>query len=337
MSEPLETSESLIDLHLGRLSPEEAERLQARIAGLPELEARSRRCRELLNALESCEAPPTPSDLVERVLDRVARSQALIPFPAAGSSSEGGLPSGIERGGLRTPILALRELITIAACVALFLGVLVPGFYKARETSRRSVCRQNMQQVYGGLASYAQTHAGFLPNAGAVPGGSWLRVRIPGVLRASNTRHAYLLVRDGFVNARAFVCPAAGGVVMRADDYRAADDFAEPGNCTYSLQNSNVARPLPLSRLPGQMVYFGDGNPSFNTYGVHYIDPTALENSSAHNVNAGQNVLYLDGRTGWATRPTVGVNNDHIYRAGALARYIGVEVPQSPTDTFLVP
>jgi hypothetical protein len=48
-------------------------------------------------------------------------------------------------------------------------------------------------------------------------------------------------------------------------------------------------------------------------------------------------VLYVDGRVGWAKKPTVGVEGDHIYRAGTLTHYIGTELPRSKTDSFLVP
>ncbi len=335
MSEFFRQAESLIDLHLGRLEPEEAEALTAAMSASPELRAQSDACRRLLAELDASPPPEPPADLVNRVLDRIAASEALIPFPAADQPVR--LPSGMDRRA-SAPVISLRELATIAACIALFVGIFIPGYHSARARSQRSVCQQNMQQIAAGLFAYAQSNADFLPWAGSVPGGSWLPVRTPGVPRASNTRHAYLLLREGFVtNARVFVCPGSGGLPMRTDNYRLNTDFAEAANCTYSIQNANVDRPQPLGHLPGRMGYLADANPYFRGQPAHSLLPRSPENSSAHNPNAGQNVLSVNGRTAWVTRPTVGVNNDHIYRAGTLTHYVGTELPKTPTDSFLVP
>lgn len=336
MADPTDHNESLVDLHLDLLTAAEAEAVRARIRACPELAAQSDRCRRLLANLDTYASPAAPEDLVERILNRVSSSEQLIPFPVPPGPSP--LPNGMQRGVSSHPVLSLRELLTVAACLALFLGVLVPGFYKARDINRRTLCQRNEQRIYTGLASYATAHAGLLPHAGVVPGGSWLRTRIPGITRASNTRHVYLLLRDGFVPAGAFTCPGAGGIPMIAEDYRLASDFAEPANCTYSTQNVNVSNPLPLAKLSNRMAYVADPNPYFSDYPPSgYFPRGPVENSHAHDVNAGQNVLYVDGHTGWVTRPNVGVNNDHIYRAGTIIRYIGNEVPQGWSDSFLVP
>jgi hypothetical protein len=159
------------------------------------------------------------------------------------------------------------------------------------------------------------------------------------VLRASNTRHLYLTVRDGYItDTRVFICPGQeSGVPMRMDNYRRVDDFAEPANIGYSVQNNNVPQQVAMRRLPSRMVYVADANPFFSGRIAHVLDPLSVENSFAHERNAGQNILTLDGHVGWVSRPTVGFAGDHIYQAGTLKRYVGTELPQSPTDTFLVP
>jgi hypothetical protein len=338
MSESADRFGSLIDLHLDKLSAEEAAVQRAAIAASPELQAQSEGCRRLLSALEAYPAPVAPGDLVERVLNRIAESEALIPFPVADAGTES-LPNGTERALTGSPILSLRELITIAACIVLFVGIFVPGYYKAQSISKRNHCAANMQQIYAGLGAYAQANSGYLPSAGAIPGGSWLPVRIPGVPRASNTRHIYLLLKDGYVqNPRIFLCPGRGnGVPMIMDNYRRATDFAEPANCNYSIQNGNVEDPSPVEELNPRMAYVADANPYFSGYVTRNLSPFEPDNSNAHDVNGGQNVLHVNGRVGWVTQPTVGVDGDHIYRAGTLTRYVGTELPKSKTDSFLVP
>ncbi|MBN1489009.1 MAG: hypothetical protein JXA69_03755 [Phycisphaerae bacterium] len=335
-----ELSRQLTDLHLGMLDAAEAELLEARIASSPQLSAASERCRRLLDQLDAYPAPAVPDALADRILARVAETEAVIPFSAAAASGAASvLPSGTGRELSGSPVLSLRELITIAACITLFVGIFVPGYYRARAIARRNMCRQNMQQIYAGLASYQQANAGFLPQAPAVTGGTWLRARTPGVLRASNTRHPYLLLKEGYVNnPRVFLCPGRDdGIPMMMDNYRRADDFAEAANFNYSIQNNNDRRGLLVDKLPSRMVVLGDANPYFSGRAAHRLDPYGPENSNAHDANAGQNVLYITGEIGWVTRPTVGVDGDHIYRAGTLRHYSGTELPQYETDTFLVP
>jgi hypothetical protein len=329
-----ELAGQLIDLHLGRLEPDEAARLASRLAASPEARLQSERCAELLKELDAFEAP-APSDLAERVLSRIGATERVIPFPEIESVSAA---AGGDEGS-RSPLFSLRELVVIAACITLFVGIFIPGYYKAQAISKKNLCRQHLAQIYGGLSAYQQANAGFLPFAGAVPGGSWLQVRTPGVLRASNTRHIYLTVRDGYItNTEVFLCPGQDqGVRMVMDNYRRVDDFAEPGNIGYSVQNNNSPRPAATPRLSNRMVYVGDANPFFAGRMAHVLDPSGVENSSSHEANAGQNVLALDGQVAWVTRPTVGVAGDHIYQAGTLKRYVGTELPQGPTDTFLVP
>jgi len=338
MSDVTNRSQVLIDSCFDWLDPKSAEAARAAVGSSPELRAQSANLEHLLNELEAYEAPAPAADLAERVLARIEESETLIPFPISEAASA--IPSGNEREFSGHPVLSLRELITIAACITLFVGIFVPGYYRAQAISKRTVCQENQRQIYAGFKAYAEATAngGFLPYAGAVPGGTWLRVRYPGVVRASNTRHAYLAVKEGYVPARVFVCPGFDRAIpMVMENYRKAIDFAEPANCTYSFQNQNIPDPLPLSKLSPGLVILADPNPYFSGDAVHNLDPSEPSNSYCHDVNAGQNVVYVDGHTNWATKPTVGVNADNIYLAGTLRHYTGTEVPLYPTDSFLVP
>lgn len=336
MSELPDNPQRLLDLHLGRLEPDEVEAVEAALASSPGLAACNQRLEQLLGELDAYVPPAAPIDLADRVMVRIASSQTLIPFPTEAASA---LPSGATRDLSGSPVLSLRELITIAACITVFVGIFVPGYYKAQAVSQRTHCRANQGQVYAGLSSYMQAYDGVLPYAGAIPDGSWLRVRTPGVVRASNTRHIYVAVRENYLtDPRVFLCPARPeGVAMRMDDYRMTRDFAEPANFTFSYQNSNGPKPISVQRLSNRMPILADMNPLFSRAPTHNLDPFGMENSHTHGVNAGQNVLYTDGHVGWVTRPTVGINDDNIYLAGTLQHYTGTELPQSETDSFLAP
>src|SRR5262245_52303183 len=132
-SEPIEFR--LLDLHLNRLEPGEALQVEESIAASAELAAQSRALRDVLSMLDRDEAPETPGDLVESVMARVEAEPRVIPFPQKAAGA-GALRSGQEISA--TPVLSLRELVAIAACITLFIGVFVPGYFKAQNIARRN-------------------------------------------------------------------------------------------------------------------------------------------------------------------------------------------------------
>jgi len=331
--------ELLVDYHLGLLEPTQAEEFRNEISASRELQARSERCRRWLRELDAYEVPSPPADLTARVLERIAASEAVIPFA---SVSQPALPTGLERAPIGSPILSIRELLAIAACIVLFVGIFVPGYYKAQAISKQHLCRENLYQIAAAAGAYQAANAGYLPHAGVIPDGSWLRVRVPGVPRASNTRHIFKLLRDGYVtNPRIFLCPAdESGLPMKMErpyDYRRLDDFAEAANFTYSSQNANTPRAVPIEKMARRMAYVADANPYFGIRRSQDLNPFRAENSHVHDANAGQNVLYVSGDAHWVTSPAVGVNNDNIYLAGSRRNYTGTELPVCETDSFLIP
>jgi hypothetical protein len=333
----------LLDLHLKRLDPGQAEVVEDAIAHSPELATQSQSLRQLLGLLDRYEIPEPPANLAESVLARINGQPAVIPFPQAAVS----LPNGNTHELSSSPVLSLRELIAIAACITLFIGVFVPGYYRARNIASRQQCRTNMAQIFGGMATYAAANDDSLPFAGFVQDGYWTPQRIAGVRRASNTRPVYLLVRERYIaDPRAFICPSAPDgrpmLVEDPDDYKDFHDFAEQANNSYSFVFSNSEEPARLEIIrgdDGRMVLVGDRNPLFDGRAVHRVNPYDEEsfNSPTHENGAGQNVLYATGQVGWFTTPLVGVNRDNIYRAGQIARYLGNERPSYPTDSFIIP
>ncbi len=337
MRDGYETIEALLlDLHLNRLASDKVLEVEEAIACSGKLAAQSRAIRQVLSALDSYPAPEPPSNLAESVLARIDQQSRVLPFRQAASA----IPAGTARDLSASPVLSLRELIAIAACITLFVGIFVPGYFKAQNVARRNLCRENLRQIWGGLAAYANENDGYVTYAGFVPGGSWLPTRVPNVKRFSNTAPLYQLVRGQYVrDTRVFVCPSAPqGRPMLADSYAEFRDFAEPGNVSYSFQFMNLPRGRLLSGMDPGMVLIADRNPFFDGRAAHRISPYRGEvaNSLSHEDGAGQNIVHVDGRGGWTSQPTVGVDQDNIYQAGRIIRYQGTEAPVSPTDTFLV-
>lgn len=327
----------LLDWHLGQLDAEQRIQVEEALAQSPELAQQSQKLQALLHVLDADEEPVAPPDLTQTVMARIQERANVIPFPQAAAAHSA--PQVAARG----PSLALRDVIAVAACIALFVGIAVPGYFKAHNLSLRQRCQDNLRQVSNATTSYGQSNAGFLPYANYIKGGTWLPGQNRNVPRASNTRHMFNLVSQGYVpNVRVFVCPASkDGRPMLADDYTPFTDFAEPANNSYSFLFMNWPqgrRLMDLRNGPGQsMVLTADRNPHFSKAPgttKRATDPR-LSNSLLHEGGAGQNAIRVDGSGGWFTSPDIGVNHDDIYRAGSVRQYQGTEQPVSETDTFL--
>ena len=328
----------LLDLHLNRLDADQARQVEEALAASPDLAAKSKGLRELLGLLDAVEVPEPSADLADSVMARIDEQMQPIPFEAMSP-----VPADEVRKVSGSHVLSLRELIAIAACITLFVGIFVPGYQKAQNIARRTMCRTGVQAISVGYSAYAQQNNGFLPYFGYMPNASWLRTPTPNVPRYSNTKTVFVLLKQGLIpkdDPRVFICPAMPNTrPMIARDYKRFDDFAEPANVSYSSILMNVPNGRRVEKMDPQMVIAADANFLFDARGgKHRISPyDETSNSLTHEDGAGQNAVYVSGSGGWFTKPTIGVNRDNIYRAERLSHYTGVERPLSDTDTLLVP
>jgi len=329
--------ESLLDYELGRLEGPERAAVERALSASPKLREQQALLREAFGGLGQWSEPAAPSYLVSQVMAGVASVERAGSTAGEASSS---LPPSADGTMTSSPILTIRELVAIAACITVFVGILVPAGVKARRMAWRAQCENNMKLVMGGLATYAQGFEDNLPFVGSMAGASWRRSR-PGVPRTSNTRHAYLLVKTRHVaSPKVFVCPAQSEArVMSADDYTRFNDFAERANFTYSYQNMGGST-RPKWRANPRMVVMADANPLFGHAAVHRLGAYDTDvNSASHFNEDGQNVGRLDGSVDWARTAKAGVDGDNIWTpAGGRPEpeRLGFAVPASATDSFLL-
>ena len=332
----------LLDLHLNQLEPKQAAQMRQDMAAAAELNTRSRSLARVLSLLDQDPIPEPPPDLADLVLERIEQhtGQTLrMPTMPPPSDADRGFSAG-------TFLVSLREVLAVAACIVLFIGIFVPGYYKAQSSARRNACLGNLRQIGSAVNMYTEANLGFLPHAHYVQNASWLPTPTPGVQRVSNTQPFFQLVRRGYIqgrDVRIFVCPASrNGLPMIADNYRLFTDFAEPANVSYSFFFTNTPHGVQANNLTTtgyrSMVLVADRNPltdpadqRINPLDEHH------SNSRTHDDGAGQNAVFVSGNGGWFTEPTIGVENDNIYRAGQRTRYQGTEQPTCLTDTLLIP
>ena len=339
--------DALLDLHLDRLDDAERDELQQTLHEDPELRAASDRLRRVIQPLDHLSPAPAPEHLADRVMAHIGRAAGrsdTLPFPAAETepvshrnatelTSAGLAPQNM---GARR-LIPLREVIAVAACIALLVGVFVPGISSLRSGSQRAMCMDNLGSIYRGTTAYQASFGGSLPFAGRVPGASWLPAQQPGTPYASNSRHVYLLVKlDYGPTTDDFFCPCdRGSRAPDAPSVRGCNDFTRA--CSGGYASLNLSGRAPKFRSMRAIPYIADANPLFVNA---KFDPTVdanRTNSRAHG-GQGQNLLTLDGTVQWMTTPQYqnGARSDNVWLIRNVREYTGMEAPTSPDDVQLL-
>jgi hypothetical protein len=317
----------LLDLHLGRVTDEERSWIEAELRRDADLQAKSDRLGRVLQPLDHAHPGPASANLAENVLSYIARAtDPLLPIPFHGDS----------RGRAGAPFLRMRNLIAVAACIALLVSVAVPGVSELRDRSQRALCAHNLSSIFEGAGAYQQAFGDSLPFAGGVAGSSWLPGGEGGASYASNSRHPYLLLKFRFVpNTKVFICPGGSDAEAMPDDQVAGlDDFSTARNIRYD--SLNLAGASPNLRPPVAIAYMSDANPLFvNAKFNDAVDPNCT-NSPAHR-GRGQSVLTLNGSVRFVRSPIYDAKRDNLWTIGDLRRYRGTESTTRNDDAFLVP
>lgn len=243
----------------------------------------------------------------------------------------------------------LGKRLAIAAVFLIVSSVLFTSFKAitgyARHISRREQCKVKQASIFEGLSNYISDHDGKQPFVSTANGAPWWKVGDQGSENQSNTRHMYLLVREGYVNINDFICPGCKGVQnlqFTPDEIKSFKDFPHRNLVTFSLKiNSGTSA---NERLQCRKVILADRNPLFETLPENYNKPFRIRlnkklltaNSNNHN-SQGQNVLYGDGRVEYLKTRHIGISDDDIYTLQDTDIYLGYEVPSRETDFFLAP
>lgn len=331
-------SADLLGYHLGIADAETRQRVESRLSDPAARAAALARVAAALAPLNAALAPPPPN-LVAGIMKRVAATRKTIPLHPKNAPEPGEVAAArtTERGLGGRPIMALRELASLAAAILLFIGIFVPGYQTARQAAQRNACAAHLRQLGQGYAGYAETHGSLWPFAGSPPADRpWVVVGNDSQDRASNSRHAFILVRGRLVSPESFTCPARPN--DRAMSLGQADtlgDFPDASNNSYST--NFVTRPWRQGEFMPDTPIAADMTPLLD--GRHRLLPLdrASLNSDSHGRSAGQNVLRADLSVRFFRNPYVGVEGDDIYRLIGVQRYTGLERPTLKSDAFLIP
>src|SRR3954452_6378849 len=152
--------EQLIRYLLGELDADERRDLQSRLKSSPELRAELEQLRSCFAASrdEDLFAPEAPSGLAARTAGRVVSG--------AGAREEVRLsPAGDPRADILGWSLAD---LTVAGGVMLAVSMLIfPALRNSLDGTRRTICQENMHQLYVVGTMFADDHGNIFPQVGA--------------------------------------------------------------------------------------------------------------------------------------------------------------------------
>ena len=131
MNDP-DNLQKLLEQHLRSLNPEAEQETGEPLSESEELSSQSRRLEQMLGLLDSYKAPPPPTQFVDQIMDYID-DVTTLKLPAADSS----LPPVSEAGRVGRSRFSLREMMALAACLALFVGLFVPSLSHVRNRQQQ--------------------------------------------------------------------------------------------------------------------------------------------------------------------------------------------------------
>jgi hypothetical protein len=334
----------LFDYCLGFTSPEQTTQAEALISSNEQAAVIHSKIKATLEPLNSITPESCPDSLADRTVWRLN---------SLASSSQDQLQKLLasEQNRTFTPKSPLRlsfarKLAT--AAVFMIVGSLLITTFRAvtgytRYHSLRQQCQMQQSSIFQGLRNYISDHDGQPPTVATSTGDYWWKVGYQGNENHSNTRHLYLLVKEGYVKPANFVCRACKyGEKDELNPFQARNlkDFPNRRYVTYSFQI--LCRKASNGKLLCRNVIMADWNPLFEELPEDFSKPFKLQlnkklltlNSINHN-RRGQNVLFGDGRVEFLKARFIGT--DDIFTLQNTDVYQGSEAPSCETDFFLAP
>jgi prepilin-type N-terminal cleavage/methylation domain-containing protein/prepilin-type processing-associated H-X9-DG protein len=253
---------------------------------------------------------------------------------------------------------SLAELLVVLGILGILIAILLPYVEKVRETNRRAQCADNLREIMTALRNYASANGHFYPSTtfAKTPGGYTAFTGADSadpfakdtqVKPNDVTASLWLLVREGYVPAKRFVCPSSGndvdpisthGMVVGADK---RSNFTSGQYLSYSYASpfSTAFTSGFNDAEPSDFALLADKNPGL--IGPTFDAPPlqlAAANSKNHR-QAGQNVLYADGHIQFQMTPYCGNgkadHRDNIYTARAPIPLPSNQLPPIENPGFL--
>jgi hypothetical protein len=248
---------------------------------------------------------------------------------------------------------SFAEAAAVAAGVFILASLFVPVTRQMRAQASKTACQANLSTVSRGITQYGNEHNDFLPAVATKAGSPWWKIGSTGPENQSNTRHLWLLVKQGYLQPKDFVCPGRSkekSLDLNLSQAQIAQlfDFSDRQYITYSFKL--ICDPNKAVRSRTKTPLMADINPLFescfkiknpDSLSKSEFEPVTLSkklltaNSSSHR-SKGQNILFSDGTVEFTSQRVFGQDDD-IFTVKGQDTYRGTEKPSCDTDVFLVP
>ncbi|MEX2213284.1 MAG: prepilin-type N-terminal cleavage/methylation domain-containing protein [Phycisphaeraceae bacterium] len=202
----------------------------------------------------------------------------------------------------------LVEMLLVVAVIVLLISLLLPALGRSKEMAKRSVCANNLHQIYSGLAAY------ILDSLGKYPGGNATLIPGNGIDSTFNVSQqqpmglAFLITRGYATDAKLYYCPSWKHPWNQFDvvDVAGDDPWFAP----------NTMGGWPAAGKPGPTSHRGFAYHYRSTFGPAVNRPPSRKQPEAAIVadhwtrrevlygrdfghGDGYNTLFLDGRVTW--------------------------------------
>jgi len=251
-----------------------------------------------------------------------------------------------DRSGsrLRWVLGNIRDVVAVAACILLVYTLLGPSIKMARQKSQQMTCANQLSMLGSAWNNYAMDNNGlypYLPRTEQMAGQQ-------GNQLVSNTRDGYLLVRLGYLQPEAFLCPGVDNKNVRLqlrinpEKFKELNDFLGREYVNYSFRLIVSPGPLTAEQLNSAIPIASDQNPifaGFDNNNMNEIDLTKntglLQENSPNHGKLGQNLLFPDNSVRFFQNRFFGPGGDDGFTIDQTMLYRGLEFPKSDKDIFI--
>jgi prepilin-type N-terminal cleavage/methylation domain-containing protein/prepilin-type processing-associated H-X9-DG protein len=202
------------------------------------------------------------------------------------------------RGGPRRNAFTLIELLVVIAIIAVLIALLLPAVQQARESARRTQCKNNLKQIGLALHNYHDTYRQFPISIGWHPNGS----------------------QNGNFSDKVFLLP----YLDRAPEFQGTNFNAPPWDSSGWFGTNNIAvhsKRLPVFNCPSQPFESNGGQANF-TYAINVgtVGNGQFTNGSHNGIAS---FCGPDGGTGPSDPPvTIGSVVDGTSNTAAYSEFI---------------
>lgn len=333
----------IFDYCFGLTSPQQSTEAETLISTNEQASVIHTKIKASLEPLNSIEPESCPDSLADRTVWRLnsmanSSQDKLQKLLASEQSREFTTRSRLGTGFARR--LATAAVLMIVGSLLVTTFSAVSGY--TRFHSMRQQCQTQQSSIFQGLHNYISDNDNQPPTVATSAGAPWWKVGFQGDENHSNTRHVYLLVKEGYVEPDNFVCLACEygeKNQMTLAQLKKFKDFPSRRFVTYSFQIN--CRKTKNGKLLCRNVIMADWNPLFEKLPDHSKQLNLRPNKQLLSLNSinhkrrGQNVLFGDGRVEFLKTRLIGT--DDIFTLQDTDVYEGCEAPSCETDLFLAP